>query len=377
MSLIQEYVTKNSSNLQDIFEKITHNQRLSKEDGLRLYESFDLLTIGHMADFARINRLKQNSEADKVNHVYWINNHHLNLTNICEGKCKFCAYRKQEGDNDAFLLSIDQAIEHIETRVDKNIKEIHIVSALNPKCDLDYYISLLKNCKRLLPDTHIQAFTAVEIEYLARISGLTIIQTLTELKNAGLGSLPGGGAEIFSPAIREKVCPEKISGQKWLEIMQIAHSLGLKSNATMLTGIGESYEDKINHILALREAQDQTNGFMTFIPLFCHYDNTELDSYDDITGIDIIKDYAISRLMLDNIPHIKAFWIQIGIKLAQVTLSFGVDDLDGTVIEEKIPHSAGASTGQSLSKDELIHLIKKTGKIPVERDTVYNVIKVY
>ncbi|EKE03614.1 MAG: hypothetical protein ACD_20C00176G0009 [uncultured bacterium] len=377
MSLIQEYAAKNSSNLQDIFEKIIHNQRLSKEDGLRLYESFDLLTIGHMADLARTNRLKQSNEVDKVNHVYWINNHHLNLTNICEGKCKFCAYRKQEGDNGAFLLSLDQAIEHIETRVDKSIKEIHIVSALNPKCDLDYYISLLKNCKRLLPDTHIQAFTAVEIEYLARISELTITQTLTELKNAGLGSLPGGGAEIFSPAIREKVCPEKISGEKWLEIMQIAHSLGLKSNATMLSGIGESCEDKINHMMALREVQDKTNGFMTFIPLFCHYENTELDSYDNITGIDIIKDYAISRLMLDNIPHIKAFWIQIGIKLAQVTLSFGVDDLDGTVIEEKITHSAGASTGQSLSKDELIHLIKKTGKIPVERDTVYNIIKVY
>ncbi|OGI17420.1 MAG: aminofutalosine synthase MqnE [Candidatus Melainabacteria bacterium RIFOXYA12_FULL_32_12] len=377
MSIIHEYITKNlaSSNLHDIFEKVAHNQRLSKEDGLRLYESSELLSIGYMANLARINRLKQDNEA--ANYVYWINNHHLNLTNICEGKCKFCAYRKQESDNDAFLLSLDQAIEYIETKIDKNIKEIHIVSALNPKCDLDYYINLLKNCRRILPNTHIQAFTAVEIEYIARISGLTIEQTLKELKDAGLGSLPGGGAEIFSPSIRERVCPEKISGEKWLEIMQLAHSLGIKSNATMLSGIGESYEDKIEHMIALRETQDKTGGFMTFIPLFCHYENTELDNYDDITGIDIIKDYAISRLMLDNIPHIKAFWIQIGIKLAQITLSFGVDDLDGTVIEEKITHSAGARTGQALSKNELIHLIKKTGKTPVERDTVYNIIKVY
>lgn len=373
--------TENSKNipneLQEIKEKILNNQRLSFDDGIKLYESFDILSIGALADFARINRLALNNETEKSDYVYWINNHHLNLSNICEGSCKFCAYRRDENEEGSFFLTLEQAIEHIETKVKKTAIEIHIVSALNPKLDLNYYIELLKACKRILPNIHIQAFTAVEIDYVAKLSGLSIEETLKELKKAGLDSLPGGGAENFSEKIRGKVCPEKISGKKWLEIMQIAHGLGLKSNATMLSGIGETPEDKINHMLALREAQDKSGGFMTFIPLFCHYENTKLEEFEKLTGIEILKDYAISRLMLDNIPHIKAFWIQIGIKLAQVSLAFGVDDIDGTVIEEKITRYAGATTGQELSKDELIHLIQKAGKTPVERDTIYNILKVY
>jgi len=365
----------NKSELQDIYNKISCNQRLSREDGLTLYNSSDLLYIGALADFARINRLNLNNEAEKTNHVYWINNHHLNITNICKGKCKFCAYRKKENDPDSFIYSIEEAVEYINNEVDKNISELHIVSALNPKCDLQYYVTLLKECKNILPDTHIQALTAVETDYLAKLSGLSIEGTLSELKNAGLGSLPGGGAEIFSGRIRKELCPDKISGEKWLEIMKTAHSLGLKSNATMLTGIGETSEEKIKHMIALRETQDVSNGFMAFIPLICHYENTELQNYEDPTGFDILKDYAISRLMLDNIPHIKAFWIQIGTKLAQVSLSFGVDDLDGTVVQEKITHSAGATTGQAISKKDLINLIRKADKIPVERDTVYNTVK--
>jgi len=366
-----------SKNLLSIKEKLADNERLSKEDGLRLYESFDILSVGMLADFARINRLKISNKTEKINHVYWINNHHLNLTNICEGSCKFCAYRRDKDEDGSFILSLDQAAEHIETQIDKNVMEIHIVSALNPECDLEFYVNLLKKCREILPDVHIQAFTAVEIDYIAKISGVSVEYTLKELIKAGLGSLPGGGAENFSPEIRKNLCPDKISGEKWLEIMEIAHSLGLKSNATMLSGIGESYEDKINHMLALRELQDKTGGFMTFIPLFCHYENTKFDNYEEQTGVDIIKDYAISRLMLDNIPHIKAFWIQIGIKLAQISLAFGVDDLDGTVMEEKITHYAGATTGQAILKDELTHLIRNAGKIPVERDTVYNIIKAY
>lgn len=369
---------KNISNeLQEIKEKILNNQRLSFDDGMKLYNSFDILSIGALADFARVNRLAVNNKTEKSNYVYWINNHHLNLTNICEGSCKFCAYRRDENQEGSFFLTLEKSIEYIETKVNKTASEIHIVSALNPKLDLNYYTELLKACKRILPSIHIQAFTAVEIDYVAKLSGLSIEETLKELKKAGLDSLPGGGAENFSEKIREKVCPEKISGQKWLEIMRTAHSLGLKSNATMLSGIGETVEDKINHMLALRETQDESGGFMTFIPLFCHYENTELEEFEKLTGIEILKDYAISRLMLDNIPHIKAFWIQIGIKLAQVSLAFGVDDIDGTVIEEKITRYAGATTGQELSKDELIHLIQKADKTPVERDTVYNILKVY
>ena len=366
-----------SKPIRDIAEKIINNHRLSYEDGIRLYKSNDILSIGRLADHARINRLKLSGDTEKAGYVYWIHNHHLNLTNICEGKCKFCAYRRKYGEEGAFFLTVEQATEHVEKNAAENISEIHIVSALNPKLDLNYYVKLIQNIEKILPNTHIQALTAVEIDYIANISGLSIKDTLIALKNAGLGSLPGGGAEIFSAKIREEVCPEKISGEKWLEIMEIAHNLGLKSNATMLSGIGETYEDKIDHMLKIREVQDSTNGFMTFIPLFCHYDNTEIAKQEEPTGFDIIKEYAISRLMLDNIPHIKAFWIQIGIKMAQLTLSFGVDDLDGTVVEEKITHYAGAKTGQAISKNEIVHLIKNSGKRPVERDTIYNILKVY
>ena len=226
---------------------------------------------------------------EKINNVYWINNHHLNLTNICEGSCKFCAYRKKENDPEAFFIDLEDAVEYIERKVSRVVSEIHIVSAINPKCDLEYYVKLFKNIKRTLPKTHIQSLTAVEIEYIAKNSGLTIEKTLKKLIDAGLGSLPGGGAEIFSPAIRERVCPEKISGEKWLEVMRIAHSLGLKSNATMLTGIGEASEDKIDHMIKLRELQDKTNGFMAFIPLICHYDNTELDNFNRQQALIFLK----------------------------------------------------------------------------------------
>lgn len=358
--------------LSKISKKIENNLRLSKEDGLKLYESFDILSIGEMSNLARIKRLK-NPEEEK--YVYWINNHHLNLTNICEGSCKFCAYKRKEGQDGAYIFTLEKAVEYLETQVSKTASEIHIVSALNPYWNLENSKLLLNRCGEILPDTHIQAFTAVEIDYFSKLSNISIKEVLQQLKESGLGSIPGGGAEIFAQSIRQNTCPEKISGERWLEVMETAHNLGIKSNATMLTGIGETFEDKIDHMLKLRELQDKTGGFMTFIPLFCHYENTEIVNLQEQTGFEIIKDYAISRLMLDNIPHIKAFWIQIGTKLAQISLSFGVDDLDGTVMEEKITHSAGAKTGNVLSKDELIHLIKRAGKIPVERDTVYNIVK--
>lgn len=364
---------KQSTDLSIIAEKIENKQRLNKEDGIKLYNSFDILSIGALADFARINRLKNQQEKD---YVYWINNHHLNLTNVCEGTCKFCAYRRKEGQEGAFSFSINKAIEYLQTKVSPNAKEIHIVSALNPQFNLEYYKKLLQECKRILPDIHIQAFTAVEIDYIAKISNLTAEEVLKELIEAGLDSLPGGGAEIFAKSIREQVCPDKISGYKWLEIMETAHNLGLKSNVTMLTGIGETTEDKLDHMLAVREVQDKTGGFMTFIPLFCHYENTELTAKNKPTGIEILKDYSISRLMLDNIPHIKAFRIQTGTKLAQISLNFGADDIDGTVMEEKITRMAGSKDRDALMKEEIVHLVKSTGKIPVERDTVYNIIEI-
>ncbi len=365
-------IIKKSSDLWQIFEKIDNNQKLSQNDGIILYNSNEFLSIGAIADFARVKRLEILGESYKKDYVYWINNHHLNLTNVCEGTCKFCAYKRKEGEKGAFSYTLDKAVAYLEVQVSQAAKEIHIVSALNPKFDLDFYKKLLEECRRILPNAHIQAFTAVELDYLAKISGLSLEETIKELVKFGLGSIPGGGAEIFAENIRQKVCPEKISGQKWLEIMEIVHSSGLKSNVTMLTGIGETSEDKINHMLAVRDLQDKTGGFMTFIPLFCHYENTELSSANAPTGIEILKDYAISRLMLDNIPHIKAFRIQTGTKLAQISLSFGVDDIDGTVMEEKITRMAGSSDPDALKREEIEHLIKRAGKIPLERDTLYN-----
>ena len=358
--------------LRKIKQKIMNNERLSKQDGMDLYDSYDILSIGALADLARVNRLKNTGEDYRKDYVYWINNHHLNLTNICEGRCKFCAYRRKENQEGAFSYTFDNAIEYLKTRVSKSTKEIHIVSALNPQYDLNFYKKLFEKCHKILPNIHIQALTAVEIDYIAKISGIEAEEVLKELIKSGLGSLPGGGAEIFAENIRQKVCPEKISGARWLEIMETAHKLGLKSNVTMLTGIGETEGDKIDHILAVRELQDRTGGFMTFIPLFCHYENTELSAKNKPTGIEILKDYAISRLMLDNVPHIKAFRIQTGTKLAQISLSFGVDDIDGTVMEEKITRMAGAKDSDVIMKEEIVHLITRAGKVSMERDTVYN-----
>ncbi len=371
MQELPEKIIDKSPELSEIREKVLSNRRLTRQDGIDLYNSNDLLAIGTLADFARVNRLKNPAKKD---YVYWINNHHLNLSNICEGKCKFCAYRRKEGQEEAFYYTLDKAVEYLETQVSKTAREIHIVSALNPSYDLEFYRQLLQQCRKILPDTHIQALTAVEIAYISKISGFDIKQTLQELKNAGLGSLPGGGAEIFAENVRQQVCPEKISGQRWLEVMEIAHNLGLKSNATMLTGIGETCYDKIDHMLAVRELQDKTGGFMTFIPLFCHYENTEIPDSNQPTGVDMLKDYAISRLMLDNIEHLKAFRIQTGIKLAQTSLSFGVNDIDGTVMEEKITRMAGSKDAYAVKKEEIEHFITKAGKVPVERDTVYNLV---
>lgn len=368
MQKLIEKVRKKSNFLSEISEKIAKNKRLSKQDGIDLYKSTDLLSIGILADYARISRLKNPEEKD---YVYWINNHHLNLTNICKGTCKFCAYRKREGEKEAFSYSLDKAVEYLKNNVDKSAREIHIVSALNPEFNLEYYKKLLQECRKILPNTHIQAFTAVEIDYIAKLSGISVKEALIELVKSGLGSIPGGGAEIFAENVRRKVCPDKIPGERWLVVMETAHNLGLKSNVTMLTGIGETPEDKIDHMLSVRDLQDRTGGFMTFIPLFCHYENTEITDKSKLTGVDILKEYAISRLMLDNIPHVKAFRIQTGTKIAQISLEFGVDDIDGTVMEEKITRMAGSKDAYAIRKEELEHLITRAGKIPVERDTVY------
>lgn len=353
-----------SQELKEIEEKVYNRERLSKNDGLTLYSSTDILSLGYLANIVR--------ERKNGNLAYFIRNRHINYSNICVNRCKFCAFSKSIGDEGAYTMTLDEILEKAREAKGTGITEFHIVGGLHPELPFDFYIEMLKALKKEFPAVHIQAFTAVEIKYLSTVSGLSIKDTLLELKKAGLGSLPGGGAEIFSERVRRELCEEKTSGEEWLEVMEEAHNIGMKSNATMLYGHLEKPEEKIEHLIRLRELQDRTGGFMSFIPLAFHPENTQLKSFNFTTGIDDLKEIAIARLMLDNFPHIKAFWIMIGLKLAQISLSFGADDIDGTVVEEKITHSAGAQTGQFVSREELVSLIKEAGREPVERDTLYN-----
>jgi len=353
------------SSLSDIYKKVQVEERITKEEGIRLFQSNEILMIGKIANLVR-QRLNGNK-------AYYIINRHINYTNICKNRCRFCAYSKDEGEDGTFTLTIDQIMEKAKDSDKKGIKELHLVGGLNPHLPFEYYLELLEKLHSTFPEVCLQAFTAVEIHHLAQISNLSIEEVLKQLKQAGLTSIPGGGAEIFSTRVRKQICPQKIDGPSWLQVMEIAHKLGIKSNATMLYGHIESIEERVEHLLALRELQDKTKGFNSFIPLSYHPENTELGGVGP-TGYDDLKMLAISRILLDNFPHIKAFWIMLGVKLAQVSLSFGVDDLDGTVVEEQITHSAGAQTPQELTVRQLKNLILEAGKIPVERDTLYNVI---
>lgn len=356
-----------SAELKDILKKVESEKRLSFEDGVRLFSSKDILSLGYMANIIR--------ERKNGNIAYFVTNAHINYTNICVNRCQFCAFSRSKEDQDAYSMSIDEILKKGRAYLNQNITEFHIVGGLHPDLPFNYYIEMMTSLKKEFPDIHIQAFTAVEINHLSKIAGLSVRDTLLKLKQAGLGSIPGGGAEVFSSRVRENLCKEKIGSNEWLEVMKSAHEIGIKSNATMLYGHIETVEERIEHLVALRELQDKTGGFQSFIPLAFHPKNTRLNTLSSTTGFEDLKTLAVSRLMLDNFPHIKAFWIMIGTKLAQVSLSFGVDDIDGTVMEEKITHSAGASTAEYISRNNLIRLIKEAGKEPVERDTLYNKIK--
>jgi len=272
-------------------------------------------------------------------------------------------------------MSTEEIVGKIQKRRHEPITEVHIVGGIHPDLPYRYYVEMIREIKKARPEIHIHAFTAVEIAHLANISGQSISDTLCDLREAGLGSLPGGGAEVFSPRIRERLCPKKLSPEGWLEVAGTAHRLGIKSNATMLYGHIESAEERVSHLLALRQTQDETGGFMAFIPLAFHPRNTGLSDLSNTTGFNDLKNIAVARLLLDNFPHIKAYWVMIGPKLAQIALNFGADDLDGTIIEEKITHMAGAETAQGMTRAELRRLIHEAGCTPIERDTLYNTIK--
>jgi len=352
-----------------ILQKIKSQERLTADDGLRLYQSSDIVSLGYLANIVR--------ERINGDNTYFIYNQHVNYSNICTNLCKFCAFGKAADSDFAYEMSVEDIRRKVEERLAEPIREIHMVGGIHPELPYSYYIEALQAIKSVRPDVHIQAFTCVEIAHLAEISKQSVEETLQELAAAGLGSIPGGGAEVFSPRIREKTCEKKLSGEGWIEVAKTAHRLGIKSNATMLYGHIETLEERVEHLSMLRDAQDETGGFMTFIPLAFHPKNTELANLSRSSGIEDLKNIAVARCFLDNFPHIKAYWVMIGVKLAQIALSFGADDMDGTVKEEIITHMAGAETEQAVASSHFISLIKEAGRRPVERDTLYNTITEY
>ncbi len=349
--------------------KVKNGVRISGAEALDLFRCNDLLAIGELAALA--NRRKNGER------VYFNVNRHINYTNICVNRCTFCAFSKDGKEAGGYTLALNEILAKAAEASTAGATEIHMVGGLHPDLPFDFYLEMLAAIKADNPRLHLKAFTAVEIDYFARITGQKVEAVIAELKAAGLDSMPGGGAEIFAEEVREQICPEKISGERWLNVTEKVHRAGLKTNATMLFGHLESYEDRIDHLGRLRRLQDRTGGFQTFIPLAFQPDNTRVPGARGVGGVDALKTLAISRLYLDNFQHVKAYWVMLGLKIAQVALAFGVNDLDGTVVEEKIGHDAGADSPQAMSKEQIIELIRKAGRIPVERDTLYNELKVY
>ena len=346
-----------------ILAKVEEGESLTREEGMLLMECEDIFFLGKLANLIR--------ERKNGNYTYYNINAHLNPSNICVNNCRFCAFSRKEGEPGAYDLSLEEVIEKVQQIVTKRTTELHIVGGAHPRKNLDFYKTMLSSIKKIYPQIYLKAFTAVEIQQMADVSGCSVEDALKELKESGLDFIPGGGAEIFSPRVRKEVCPQKISGERWLYIHRTAHLMGIKSNATMLYGHREKAEERIDHLLKLRELQKETSGFRAFVPLPYHPQNSLLGG-KDTTGVLDIKVHALSRIILDNFDHIKAYWIMTGCELAQILQSFGVDDLDGTVTEEKITHSAGAKTPQELDEGYIRYLISSAGRIPVERDTLYN-----
>src|SRR5215467_3959130 len=349
--------------LQTIADRVFARERLSFEDAVALYRSYDILAIGWLA-----NHVRERLHGDKA---YFNVNRHINPTNVCIAACRLCAFGRKKDAPGAYTMALEEAFQIAASGYSEAITEFHIVGGLHPDLPFQYYLDLISGLKERFPQVHLKALTMVEIAFLAKRGKLSIEETLRQLKNAGLDSLPGGGAEIFNERVRRVICDHKIDGEQWLDTARTAHKIGLKSNATMLYGHIENDEDRADHLVRLRALQDETHGFQTFIPLAFHPANTPLQHLFTTTGMADLKSISVSRLVLDNFPHIKAYWQMMSPKVAQISLRFGADDIDGTVIEEKIYHDAGATTPQGLVRKELERLIREAGREPVERDTMY------
>ncbi len=356
-----------SAGLRDVADKLDGGIRLDLEDGTRLFDAPDLLAVGWLA-----NREREKRHGGRT---FFNHNIRLEATNVCVASCLFCAFaRLQPGDDGAYTMSLEQAWDKLRDRADQPLTEVHVVNGLHPDLPWDYYLELLRGFKRIRPEIHLKCFTAIEIAFFAELYGMTDEQVLRDLMDAGLDSLPGGGAEVFSERVRRKICHDKADADRYLAIHRLAHRLGMRSNVTMLYGHIETAEERVDHMLRARALQDETGGFQAFIPLAFHPDNNRMEKLPAPTAADTLRVHAVARLMLDNFPHVKAFWIATGVGVAQTSLWFGVDDLDGTVQEERIYHMAGAPTPEAMTPAEISRLIRVAGREPIERDTLYNVV---
>ena len=350
-----------------ISDKLDSGERLSFDDGVRLFECPDLLAVGWLA-----NREREKRHGGRT---YYNFNIRLEATNVCVASCLFCSFaRLKPGDPESYTMSLEQAWDKLRERAHQPLTEIHVVNGLHPDLPFDYYLDMLRGFKRIRPGIHLKCFTAVEIAFFADLYKMTDEQVLRDLQAAGLDSLPGGGAEIFAERVRRKICHDKCGTDRYLQIHKLAHGLGMRTNVTMLYGHIETMEERVDHMVRARALQDESGGFQAFIPLAFHPDNNQMRKLPAPSATDTIRVHAVSRLMLDNIPHVKAFWIATGVEVAQLALWFGVDDLDGTVQEEKIYHMAGARTPEAMTTSAIRRLIRIAGREPVERDTLYNVV---
>jgi len=364
-------VTTQQANLDAIWEKVEAGERLDFDDGLTLMESDDVLQLGELADRAR----RQRGGTDDV---YFVQNLYLNQTNVCRVKCKFCAFAKTEKQDDAYTFSPEDLVaDAVAQRELTGFTEIHMVGGETPHVGFDYYVDIVRDLHEALPDVHLKLFTASEIHHMTTLSGLTHEAVLRELQAVGLGSLPGGGAEIFADRVRRLIAPGKEHPDIWFDTHRTAHGLGIPTHCTMLYGHVETYEERVDHLLRLRGLQDETGGFLAFIPLAFHPENTvfERRGWTHTAGTDDLKVIAVSRLLLDNIDHVKAYWIMMGMPLAAVALHFGADDVQGTVMRETIFHAAGAKTETEQKVEELVRFVSEAGRIPVQRDTLYNEVQ--
>ncbi len=357
----------NDTGLRDVADKLDAGERLTLDDGIRLFAAPDLFAVGWLA-----NRERERRHGART---YFNHNIRLEATNVCVASCLFCAFaRLQPGDDGAYTMSLEQAWDKLRERSDQALTEVHVVNGLHPDLPWDYYLELLRGFKRIRPDIHLKCFTAIEIAFFSELYGKTDEEVLRELMEAGLDSLPGGGAEVFAERVRRKICHDKADADRYLAIHRLAHRLGMRSNVTMLYGHIETEEERVDHMLRTRALQDDTGGVQAFVPLAFHPDNNQMRKLPAPTATDTLRVHAVARLMLDNVPHVKAFWIATGVDVAQTSLWFGVDDLDGTVQAERIYHMAGARTPEAMTPAEIGRLIRAAGREPVERDTLYNVV---